>query len=118
MASPIVHFQLAAKDIDAAKKFYGEVMGWEFPESEEGGVAGIDTGWADDISVMGSFAQAEGPVAPGLNAVIRLEDLAGALAKCTELGGTTIMEPTLLPQGVTIAVIQTPEGVAHTLVQQ
>ena len=39
MASPIVHFQLAAKDIDAAKKFYGEVMGWEFPESEEGGVA-------------------------------------------------------------------------------
>jgi len=118
MGSPIVHFQLFAKDIEAAKKFYGEVLGWDFPEPEAGAAAGINTGWADDISVMGSFAQAEGPMAPGLNAVIRLDDLAGALAKSTELGGTTIMEPTLLPQGVTIAVIQTPEGVSHTLVQQ
>lgn len=118
MVSPIVHFQLVAKDIEAAKKFYGEVMGWDFPEPDGDSPVGIDTGWADDISVMGSFAQAEGPMAPALNAVIRLDDVPAALAKCTELGGTVVMEPTLLPAGVTIAVIQTPEGIAHTLVQQ
>ena len=55
---------------------------------------------------------------PGLVAAIRLDDLAGAVAKSAELGGTTIMQPTLLPTGVTIAVISSPEGVPHTLVQQ
>jgi uncharacterized protein len=118
MVSPVVHFQLVAKDIEAAKKYYSEVMGWEFGEGAPGTAGSIETGWADDITVAGTLMELQAPMQPGLVAAIRLDDVAGAIAKSNELGGTTIMEPTLLPQGVTIAVIQSPEGVAHTLVQQ
>ena len=118
MASPIVHFNIAANDPEAAKKYYSEVMGWDFGEGNPGSVGSIDTGWADDIVVSGTMLQAGGSMEPGLVAAIRLDDVAGAIAKSDELGGTTIMEPTLLPQGVTIAIIRSPEGVTHTLVQQ
>lgn len=28
----VVHFEIQANDIERAKKFYGDVFGWEFPE--------------------------------------------------------------------------------------
>ncbi len=118
MVSPIVHFNLAANDLEAARKFYSEVMGWDFGEGQPGTAGSIDTGWADDITVSGTLIQARGSIQPGLVAAIRLDDLAAAVAKSVELGGTTIMQPTLTPGGVTIAVIASPEGVPHTLVQQ
>ena len=118
MASPIVHFNLAARDLEAAKAFYSEVMGWDFSEGAGSTAGSIDTGWADDITVSGTLLQAQGSIEPGLVAAIRLDDLDGAVARAVELGGTTIMKPTLLPTGVTIAIIRSPEGVTHTLVQQ
>ena len=118
MVSPIVHFNLAANDLEAAKEFYTEVLGWHFSEGSSGAAGSIDTGWAGDIVVSGTLFQAQGSIEPSLVAAIRLDDLDGAVAKSAELGGSTIMEPTLLPTGVTIAIIRSPEGVTHTLVQQ
>jgi hypothetical protein len=118
MVSPIVHFNLAANDVEAAKRFYTAAFGWNFGEGAPGTAGSIDTGWADDIQVAGTFLQAEGSMEPGLVAAIRLDDVAGALAKCEELGGSVIVPLTLLPTGVSIAVIRSPEGVPHTLVQQ
>ena len=97
MVSPIVHFQLAAKDIEAAKKFYTEVMGWDFTEGQPGSAGGIDTAGAEHIVVSGTVVEAQGAIAPGLDAVIRFDDVAGSIVKSSALGGTTLMEPTLLP---------------------
>ena len=118
MVSPIVHFNLAANDLEAARNFYSQVMGWDFSEGQPGTAGSIDTGWADDIIVSGTLIQARGSIQPGLVAAIRLDNLAAAVATSEQLGGTTLVPPTLTPGGVTIAVIASPEGVPHTLVQQ
>jgi predicted enzyme related to lactoylglutathione lyase len=118
MGCPIVRFKLAANDAQAARNFYSQVMDWDFGEPQPDIAGSIDTGWADDITVSGTLTQDRGSIQPGFVAAIRLDDLAAAVAKSTELDGTTIMAPTLHPTGVTVAIIRSPGRVTHTLIQQ
>lgn len=115
MGSPIVHLKRAANDAQAARNFCSQVMDWDFGEPQPDIAGSIDTGWADDITVSGPLTQDRGSIQPGFVSAIRLDDLAAAVAKSTELDGTTIMAPTLHPTGVTVAIIRSPERVTHTL---
>jgi len=106
MSHPVVHFEVAGKDLGKLQQFYGELFGWkteqvegEMPyalvEKEDGGIGGG----------IGETPDGNGHV----TFYVDTDDPQATLDKAERLGGTTIMPVTELPQ-VTIALFADPEG--------
>jgi len=91
MASPVVHFQIYAEDVDAASAFYRDVFGWRispramssvdagvggpypYIEPEDGGIPG---GISSRISEKG-----------GAVLVVEVDDIAATMERVVRLGG-------------------------------
>ena len=117
MASPLIgHFvwyDLMTSDTDAAQTFYTDVIGWTATPWE-----GSDepyTMWAMGEKGIGGLAtlpaQAkEMGAPPHWLAYAVVEDVAGTVAKATELGGKVYVQPTDIPNVGCFAVIADPQG--------
>ena len=44
MPNPVVHFEIRSSDPDAARKFFGQLFGWTFPDGGIPGYTYVDTG--------------------------------------------------------------------------
>lgn len=106
MAHPVIHFEVAGKDLGKLQQFYGDLFGWEtekvpgempyaMVKGEEGGIGG-GIGQAPDGAGHVTF-------------YVGADDPQAMLDKAEELGGKTILPVTELPQ-VTIALFADPEG--------
>ena len=88
--NPIVHLEIPAPDLDAARAFYGELFEWTFHE------AGPDytifsTG---EGSIGGGFDRQMEPSDRGINVYIQVDDIPGTLARITQHGGSALAEKT------------------------
>ena len=106
MAHPVVHFEVAGKNVGKLQQFYGDLFGWktqkiegEMPyalvEKEDGGIAG-GIGESPDGTGHVTF-------------YVGTEDPQATLDTAEQLGGRTILPLTELPE-VTIAMFADPEG--------
>jgi predicted enzyme related to lactoylglutathione lyase len=80
VAGDLVYFWIPVPDGEAAKRFYGEVLGWEFTEGAvPGGLQVTNTKPPAGIAggTKGSHPQV----------CFQVEDLEAAMAKVRELGG-------------------------------
>jgi predicted enzyme related to lactoylglutathione lyase len=106
MASPI-HCEIRSADPDATRKFFTQLLGWEYPE--EGAFPGytfVDTGDKDGVPTAIS------PIQSGEDQVlffIGVEDVKATLAKAEELGGKIVQEAQEVP-GVTFGVFADAQG--------
>jgi predicted enzyme related to lactoylglutathione lyase len=104
--------ELMARDVEAAKRFYGATLGWTF-ESMDGNngspywvakvgyetIAGIyQMGPDDDESDLGWFSY------------VAVDDLSTALARATTEGGEVVREPFDVPGVGRIAIVTDPGG--------
>ncbi len=106
MAHPVVHYEIRAKDPDAARAFYGKLFGWSFPPAAEPGYTYIENGV--EGSIPGGIGQA--PVGTGqVTFFIGVEDVASALANAASLGATVVLPATSVP-GVTFGLFADLEG--------
>jgi predicted enzyme related to lactoylglutathione lyase len=109
--------ELASPDVDAAAKFYGDLLGWARepyePDPEgywyfrRGGklVAGLET------------LRMEGQV-PAWLGYVRIDDVNATAGKVGDAGGTILAEPLDVPGGAgSMAVCQDTEGAAFALWQ-
>ncbi len=106
MASPVVHFEIRANDPDAARAFYGELFGWEFPEGAIPGYTYVDTG------VPGAIPGGIGPIQGGADLVtffVGVEDVEKTLAAAERLGAKIVQPATHVP-GVTFGLLADAEG--------
>jgi predicted enzyme related to lactoylglutathione lyase len=107
MGSPTMWFEVAGKDREALKRFYGELFEWRFDDMEEmpySVVAPTDGGIAG-----GMGAASEGQ--PGhVTFYVKVDDIDSALARAESLGARRIMGPVELPGGTKIALFADPEG--------
>jgi uncharacterized protein len=106
MASPVVHFEIRANDPDAARAFYGELFGWEFPEGAIPGYTYVDTG------VPGAIPGGIGPIQGDDGLVtffVGVEDVETTLAAAERLGATIVQPATHVP-GVTFGLLADAEG--------
>ncbi|MEA2293048.1 MAG: uncharacterized protein QOE86_687 [Solirubrobacteraceae bacterium] len=114
MADPVVYFEIVGGDAGAQQAFYADLFGWSLdPVASTGGayarVKPSETGIEGGV---GAF-----PGAPNYVTVyIRAKDPAAALARAQELGGTTLMEPREVREGVTVAMFRDPAGNAVGLI--
>ncbi|MEV6304085.1 VOC family protein [Actinoplanes sp. NPDC051861] len=109
MGRPVAFFEIISTDAARARTFYGDLFGWSSAD-EEGGYALVDTG-AGETAIGGGIGQAESPDEAGVKIYVRVEDLEKSLARATELGGATLVEPTPLPGDYgRFAVFADPDG--------
>ena len=107
MDNPVVHFEVVGKDAEALQSFYRDAFDWQMRPSGPGyamaypGVAG---------GIDGGIGAAMEGSAGHLTFYVEVPDLEAALSKIEGLGGSTVMGPTDVPEGPTIAMFADPEG--------
>ena len=109
MANPIVHFEILSGDGTTLGKFYAELFGWHveaFPMPDGSTYNMIDTHAGGGIN--GGIGTGEGP--PTVLFYAETPDPQKLLDKATKLGGKTVMPVTEIPDVVTFAHFQDPEG--------
>lgn len=109
--------ELATRDIDAAKAFYGAVFGWEGETNAYGETS--YTEWKlGGRSVGGMIAMNEqwpAEVPPHWMVYFAVEDADAAVARAEELGGRVAVPPTDTPAG-RFAVLNDPHGAVFSVI--
>ena len=110
--------ELAATDVDGAKAFYSEVIGWDFDEMPN--VAG-GTYWilksGDEMAggLMAMPPAVPDGTPPYWMSYVAVDDIDAAVAKVAGLGGTVLTDPFDIPNVGRMGVIQDPQGAVISL---
>jgi len=107
MAHPVVHVEIRSQDPDATRAFLGELFGWKVAfEGAYPGYTFIDTGVDSPPHTAISPRQAS---EDEVLFFVGVEDVAAALARAEELGGT-IVQPAQQVPGTSFGVFADPQG--------
>lgn len=104
--NPVVHFEIRASDPDAARRFYGELFGWTFPDGGLPGYTYVDTGVPE--AIPGGIGPTQGGD-PLVTFFVGVDDVAAALQGAERLGGRVVQPATEVP-GVTFGLFADPGG--------
>ncbi len=113
MGQPVVHFEVVGKDGDKLKSYYSELFEWEIDSNNpmsygivqrEGNVTDEGVGIGGGVGV--GPAGYEGHV----TFYIEVPDVEAALAKAESLGGTRVMGPDEVMEGLVLGQFTDPEG--------
>jgi predicted enzyme related to lactoylglutathione lyase len=103
--------ELGTRDMDAAKRFYREVFGWEGETSSMGPME--YTEWKlDGRTIGGGLVLGEdvpAAVPPHWASYFAVDDCDATVARAGELGGATVVEPMSIPAG-RFAHLRDPQG--------
>jgi predicted enzyme related to lactoylglutathione lyase len=104
--------ELGTKDVDAAKRFYGDLFGWQFNEFAEGYWV-IMNGERSNGAVRSQSPQ-ESDIPPNWLVYFTVENTDESLGAVESAGGRTLVPPMDLGPG-RIAVVADPQGAAFAL---
>ena len=108
MGNPVVHFEVIGSDAQALQSFYKDAFNWQIEEAIENYVMAHPGG---EGGINGGIGAAMGEGGAGhVTFYVEVPDLEAALSKIEGLGGSTVMEPSEVPEGPTIAMFADPEG--------
>jgi len=104
---PIVHVELAVNDRKAARKFYGDLFGWEFQDYDEMNYTTFSTG----EGVAGGLNPVSEDYPPGtVTFYIQTDDVTATLAKIETAGGKTVVPETEIPGTGHFGFFKDPNG--------
>jgi predicted enzyme related to lactoylglutathione lyase len=113
MGQPVVHFEVIGTDGDKLRSYYGDLFGWEFNSDNpmNYGVVTREGNTNDDGAGIGGGV-AGGPEGYDGHVTFYVEvpDVEASLAKAEELGGSRIMGPDEVMEGLTLGQFSDPEG--------
>ena len=109
--------ELMTRDIQAARKFYSELIGWN---PADAGMPGMDytllkIGDKDAAGMMAMPDEVPKEVPSHWMSYILVEDVDAAARKTTELGGAVIHGPQDIPGVGRFCIIQDPTGATVSL---
>ena len=116
MGQPVVHFEIMGKDAGRLHTYYADLFGWEIDSSNpmnygivqrEGNVS------AEGLGIGGGIGVAPEGYSGHVTFYIEVPDVEASLAKAESLGGTRMMGPEKVMEGVEIGLFNDPEG--HTV---
>ena len=116
MGQPVVHFEIMGKDAKKLHGYYSELFGWEFDSDNPmnyGTLAREQNVSAEGIGIGGGVGQAPDGYDGHVTFYVEVPDVEAALAKADELGGTRMMGPDKVMEGIEIGLFTDPEG--HTV---
>jgi uncharacterized protein len=116
MGQPVVHFEIIGTDPEKLRGYYSELFGWEFDADNPmnyGAVQRHGNTNADGIGIGGGIGQGPEGYEGHVTFYIEVSDVEAALAKAESLGGSRMMGPEKVMEGVEIGLFNDPEG--HTV---
>jgi predicted enzyme related to lactoylglutathione lyase len=126
MDHTVIHFEISAKNVQALKSFYENVLGWKIFKAPVGGmeywliqtVPTDEKGMLQRPGINGGLYQRTGEWSgvPQVN-YISIENIDEYIAKVTAAGGKIIIPKQQVPTVGSIAVATDPEGNAFGLIQ-
>lgn len=111
--------ELITTDLNSAKEFYGELLGWTFTEGttiygnpylvihKEGTLVG---------GMMLKEGNVSDDVSPCWDPYITVEDVETSAKKAAELGGEVVLPPTDIPNMGRFCVIKDRQGISFNLI--
>ena len=107
MGNPVVHFEVVGKDAQALQSFYKDAFDWQMePEIPNYTIAHP----GGEGSINGGIGATMDGGAGHVTFYVAVLDLEAAISKIEGLGGSTVMEPSDVPEGPSIAMFTDPEG--------
>jgi uncharacterized protein len=106
MPNPVVHFEIHAVDGDQLHQFYGDLFGWQIQPMPELHYGLIDT--QTDGRGIGGGISSTGTARTIV--YVEVDDLQATLDQAEQLGAKTLMPVTEIPNVVTLAIFEDPQG--------
>ncbi len=120
MGQPVVHFEIIGKDGEKLQRYYGELFGWQIDSNNPmsyGIVPREGNTNPDGAGIGGGVAAGPEGYDGHVTFYIEVPDAEAALAKAEELGGTRVMGPDQVMEGLVIGQFADPEGHVIGVVQ-
>jgi predicted enzyme related to lactoylglutathione lyase len=118
MSQPVVHFEIAGRDPERLRNYFGQLFGWSFdvpsPVAKE--VSDPDSYGFLNLVVSDDGAGIPGGIGggPGYDShavfYVGVPDVGEALQQAEELGGRRVMGPATSPNGLVVGHFTDPEG--------
>ena len=111
--------ELSTRDAGAAKKFYTELLGWRFKDSNAAGMAYSEIHIGDSPMGVGGLYQMGpefGEAPSHWMAYVAVNDVDAKAKQVTELGGSVCVPPTDIPNVGRFCVINDPTGATLSLI--
>lgn len=108
MPSPFVHFELNMPDTAKAKKFYGQLFGWQFTDMDMGDGMIYSTFKTDSGPGGGMMSVAHAN--PGWLNYVGVDNVDTATEKAKSLGGQVHVAPQDIPNVGRFSIIADPGG--------
>ena len=120
MGQPVVHFEVIGKDGDRLQSYYSELFGWQIDSNNpmNYGIVQRDGNTNSEGAGIGGGVGAGPEGYEGhVTFYVEVPDAEAALAKAEELGGTRVMGPDQVMEGLVIGQFADPEGHVVGVVQ-
>jgi predicted enzyme related to lactoylglutathione lyase len=116
MGQPVVHFEIIGQDMEKLTGYYSELFGWEIDANNPVNYGIVDREAntnPDGIGIGGGLGKAPEGYDGHVTFYVEVPDVEAALARAEELGGSRMMGPETVMEGVVIGLFTDPEG--HTV---
>ena len=113
MGQAVVHFEITGGDGKKLQDYYSELFDWDVDADNEFGYGIVDRQAntnADGIGIGGGISSGPEGYPGHVTVYVEVPDVEAALAKAESLGGTRVMGPDEVMEGLTIGLFTDPEG--------
>jgi predicted enzyme related to lactoylglutathione lyase len=113
MGQPVVHFEVVGKDANKLQRYYSELFGWEIDSNNpmNYGIVPRDGNVnPEGIGIGGGIGTGPEGYGGHITFYVEVPDVEEALAKAESLGGSRMMGPDKVMEGVEIGLFTDPEG--------
>jgi predicted enzyme related to lactoylglutathione lyase len=113
MGQPVVHFEIIGRDGAALRAYYSQLFGWEIDANnpmEYGTVDREQNLSPEGIGIGGGIGRGPEGYDGHVTFYVEVPDVEEALARAARLGGTRMMGPDKVMEGVEIGLFTDPEG--------
>jgi predicted enzyme related to lactoylglutathione lyase len=112
MGQPVVHFEVMGDDGDKLRSFYSDLFDWKINSDNPmnyGIVAREGNVNADGIGIGGGIGGSK-EFPSHVTFYVEVPDVEAALSKAESLGGSRVMGPDVVTEGVEIGLFTDPDG--------
>ena len=103
--------ELLTSDVPAAKKFYGDLFGWEFDDMPmDDGTYSVVSVNDDEVAGIMAFPPDAPPMPPSWGLYITVDDVDAMAEKAAGMGAKICMPPKDIPHVGRFCVLQDPQG--------
>jgi predicted enzyme related to lactoylglutathione lyase len=113
MGQPVVHFEIIGKDPQALQRYYSELFGWSINADNPMNYGLVDRDGnttADGVGIGGGVAGGPEGYPGHVTFYVEVPDVEASLAKAESMGGTRVMGPDEVMEGLVIGMFTDPEG--------